>query len=136
MMIDVDSRGGWRHMTEGSIASLGPYPGTSDKSWSEWQCIPMYNHDGDASITIITHGNANCQAMLTRANDGCSSPVWSAYTWAFTPACQRHDICKYQYHVMVQNLLCGPRLNITHRSIFMQVIGFPSTMIQLIGLKL
>jgi hypothetical protein len=95
MVIDVDqvNSGGRRLMTEGSITTLGPYPGTSEKSWNRWQCIPMYSRDARAEVTIITHGNANCQAMLTRANDGCSSPVWSSYTWAFTPACQRHDFC-------------------------------------------
>ena len=90
-----DENLGGRKLQEGSVRSLGEYPGKKPGDWYVYQCVPMYNRDGRSKVTIITGGNGNCKGMWEKANDGCSSPVWSAYTYSFTPACQRHDSCKY-----------------------------------------
>jgi hypothetical protein len=98
MAKDDANYGGKRRLagyTEGSVTSFARYPGTG-WGWNAWQCIPMYNRESRSTVTIIKHGNTNCEAMWKQANDGCSSPAESAYEWAHTPACQRHDTCKSQ----------------------------------------
>ena len=92
---DKENSGGRRLMSEGSITSLGPYPGKSKYDWDQYQCVPMYNREGRSTVTIITGNNPNCEAMWKKANDGCSSPTHSDFKWAHTPACQRHDSCEF-----------------------------------------
>lgn len=84
----------WGYTEGGGAKSLNSYPGKKVGDWNLYQCIPMFNRDRKSKVTIITHGNSNCESMWNYCNDGCSSPVWSAYTNSFTPACQRHDVCK------------------------------------------
>lgn len=80
--------------TEGSVRSLNSFPGKNVGHYDLFQCIPMFNRDRNSKVTIIKHGNQDCEAMWNLLNDGCSSPVWSSYANAFEPACQRHDACK------------------------------------------
>lgn len=103
MVLDhVDSGGNRRLATEGSITSFARYPGTNWWEWNAWQCIPMFSREFRSKVTIITHGNPNCEAMWKATNDGCSTPGWlkSPFIWSHTPACQRHDSCEYSisYH--------------------------------------
>lgn len=81
-------------MTEGSVQSFSPMPGKRPGDWDLYQCVPMFSRDARSKITIFRYGNHNCQAYWDKLQDGCSSPVWSAYLWAHTPACVRHDACK------------------------------------------
>jgi hypothetical protein len=91
---------------EGSIKSLGAYPGKRAGNWDMFQCVPMYkrDHNGypNSAVTILRGGNKYCEALWSRVNDGCSNTflgveIKSDYKWAYTPACQRHDVCKLLY---------------------------------------
>jgi len=92
---EEENSGGRRLMTEGSITSKGRYPGKWAYDWDQYQCVPMYNIEGRSTVTIITADNPNCEKMWKAVYDGCSGGVSSAYIWAHTPACARHDSCKY-----------------------------------------
>jgi hypothetical protein len=94
-LFDDEDSGGRRLMTEGYITSLGRYTGKSKYDWDQYQCVPMYSRDHRSTVIIITGNNPNCERMWNRINDRCSSPVWSAFIWEHTPACQRHDACEF-----------------------------------------
>jgi hypothetical protein len=62
-------------------------------NWDYYNCVPSYSFDNWATLTIITGNDNFCQEQWNRAVDGCSSPVWSAFTNDFQAACNKHDLC-------------------------------------------
>lgn len=88
----------WNHKTVDS--GIPGYPDcvlssaqSSTANWDYYNCVPSYSFDNWATLTIITGDDAFCREQWDRAVDGCSTPVWSAFTDQFKAACNKHDAC-------------------------------------------
>jgi hypothetical protein len=72
--------------------------GPQDGNWNRWDAYSCTHSKNDAygDRTYIFKGSdEKCEQIFqgTTLTDGCSSPVWSAYTYNFQPACNVHDMC-------------------------------------------